>query len=126
MAKVPDTLVPRTPTLVDLVRCGMYDIMVRATELDPPPTNRGIQRGMKAVSWMCNITSMGADRPQVRAIRDTPEEAERDAKLRFMAIFDKGQKLDPVSENPNRVAKPKPKPVVKVEVELDQEAEDLI
>lgn len=90
---------------------GMYDIQTRGTAIDPPPTNRGLQKNMKAMEWMTTITSFAADRPMIRAIRDTPEEADRDARLRFMAIFDKGQKqLAPVMEHPSRATSPKPAP----------------
>lgn len=117
----------KTPTWGDLIACGMYDYSLRASEIDPPVGNRGTQQGMKAVSWSCTITSFSAARPLVRALRDDPVEADRDARLRFMALFGKNAKpadakLPPIMENP-RHSKPKKAPAI---ADLDAEAASLI
>jgi hypothetical protein len=117
----------KTPTWGDLIACGMYDYSLRAAEIDPPVGNRGTQRDMKAVSWSCTITSFAADRPLVRALRDDPVEADRDARLRFMALFGKhakpsDAKLPPVMENP-RHSQPKK---AAAKMDLDAEAASLI
>lgn len=113
-----------TPKTTDLIAHGMYDYSLRAMDLDPPPGNRGTQRGTKAQTWSCTITSMDAARPLVRALRDNPDEADRDARLRFMALFAHKKNLEPISENPNREIKKKPKPPA--EIELDEDAASLI
>lgn len=121
---------PRVPTLSEMAALGMYDIQTRGLSPDPAPTNRGLQKNMKATEWMTTITSFAADRPMIRAIRDTPEEADRDAKLRFMAIFEKGQDLDPVLDHPSRSSRAKPtprKPAPKAtEVPTDDDLDDLV
>ena len=121
---------PRVPTLSEMIALGMYDIQTRGTAIEPQPTNRGLQKNMKAMEWMTTITSFAADRPMIRAIRDNPEESDRDARLRFMAVFDKGQKLPPIMDNPSRAAKPKPvapKPPVKAPVVAeDDDLDDLV
>lgn len=124
----PDKAI-RVPTISDMVRLGMYDIQTRGIAIDPTPGNKGLQRGMKAREWATSITCFDAGRPMIRAVRDTPEEADRDARLRFMAIFDKGQKLDPVMDHPSRANKPKPatKPPAKAPVVADDDdLDDLI
>ena len=113
-----------TPKWSDLIAHGMCDYSLCALDFDPPVGSRGIQESNKPTSWSCTITSTSASRPMVRALRDNPDEADRDARLRFMAIFAKGKKTDTVSENPNRVKKPAAKPAPKVE--LDDDAASLI
>jgi hypothetical protein len=113
-----------TPKWSDLIAHGMADYSLRAVEFDPPVGSRGIQAENKPTSWSCTITSTSASRPMIRALRDNPDEADRDARLRFMAIFAKGKKLDTISANPKQEKKPKPKPAAKVE--LDDEASSLI
>lgn len=94
------------PSFSEMVKLGMYDIQTRGIAISPTPGNRGIERHMRAAEWMTTITSFDPGRPAIRAIRATPEESDRDARLRFMAIFDKGQKLDPVMDHPSRINKP--------------------
>lgn len=113
-----------TPKNADLIAHGMCDYSMRPLDVEPEPGSRGYQRGMKAKSWSCTITSFDAGRPTVRAIRDNPDDADRDARLRFMALFAKGQKIDSISDNPNREVKKKPKPPT--QVNLDEEAASLI
>ncbi len=113
-----------TPSWKDLIAHGMADYSLRAVDFDPPVGSRGIQASNKPTAWSCTITSTSAARPMVRALRDDPAEADRDARLRYMAIFAKGKKLDAISENPSRVKKPKEKPPV-IE-ELDDDAASLI
>lgn len=114
-----------TPKITDLIAHGMCDYSLRAVEFDPPVGNRGIQASSKPVTWSCTITSTNAARPMVRALRANPDEAERDARLRYMAIFAKGKKdIHPISEEPKPEKKAKPKPVVSTT--LDDEASSLL
>lgn len=118
-----------TPKTPDLIACGMCDYSLRALEVEPTPGNRGYQAGTKAVSWSCTIISFDPIRPSVRAIRDNPDEADRDARLRFMALFSgkikQGQKLpEAISDNPRTANVKKIKGVVKDE--LDDDAASLI
>lgn len=114
-----------TPKITDLIAHGMCDYSLRAVEFDPPVGNRGIQATSKPTHWSCTITSTNAARPMVRALRANPDEAERDARLRFMAIFAKNKKdLSPISEEPKPEKKTKPKSAVSRE--LDEEASSLL
>lgn len=112
-----------TPKMTTLIAAGMYDYSLRASTFIPAIGTRGIQTENKPTSWSCTITSLNASRPLVRAIRNNPDDAERDARLRFMAIF-KGKNVHAISPNPEQVEKAKPKPA-KVG-ELDEDAASLI
>lgn len=118
-----------TPKTTDLIACGMSHYDLRPVDVEPTPGNRGYQAGTKALTWSCSISSFDPIRPSVRAIRDDPDEADRDARLRFMALFSgrikQGQKLpDSISENPRTAIVKKIKGVVKDD--LDDDAASLI
>lgn len=113
-----------TPKWSDLIAHGMADYSLRAVEFDSPVGSRGIQAENKPISWSCTITSTNASRPMIRALRDNPDEADHDARLRFMAVFAKGKKLDTISASSKQVEKPKPKRAA--EAEPDDEALSLI
>jgi hypothetical protein len=117
-------LTGKTPTNAELIAVGMADYSLRGVEVEPTPGVRGYQKGMKAKAWSCTITGFDAVRPLVRAIRDNPDEADRDARLRFIAIFSKGHKIDAVSDIPKNDVQKKIKPQTKVD--LDDEAASLI
>lgn len=116
------------PSFSELIQAGMYDYSLRATEIDPPFDGRGPQASQKAVSWSCTITSFSAARPLIRAIRNNPEEADNDARLRFMAVFagktnPTRKPLDPISEDPNRKKTVRKSPELN---DLSEEAASLI
>ncbi len=116
------------PSLSDMIACGLYDYSLRAVVVDPAPGNRGLDRKMKGETWACSLTSFDHARPMVKVIRHDPAEADKDARLRFMALFSGRRKpsepaLNPVSDTTQKAT---PKSKVAPVADLDDDAASLI
>lgn len=125
MALSPDNR--KAPTLLELTKLGMDCIDIRGIEYDPPLGSRGTQKGMKVVKWKASIISVNAAKPMIIAIRETAEEADLDARLRFVAVMS-GKSVDAISTL-TATAKPKaaPKPPVKAAAAVsDDDLDDLV
>ena len=119
VAPFPD----KVPTLAELAKLGMDCIDTRGIDYDPKPGSRGVQHGMKVLMWKTTITALDATKPMVVAIRASVEEADLDARLRFVQIM-AGKAVLAVSEPPEWAAARKPKPAPKPPVKVAPVAED--
>ena len=99
MALAPD----KAKTLSELAKMGVADITTRGIEFDPPPGNRGLQRGMRVTMWKCSITSLDASKPMIVAIRPDATDAENAAKALFVEMVGRkvGQPFETVSVPPD-------------------------
>lgn len=117
---------PRVPTIAELTKLGCSEVLVRVSSYVPEPGNRGPDASMKPVQWQAIVKHVNAGLPWAVAVRPDPDEAERDARLRFVEMNDKPHKVAALAAaKAPKPAAPKPAPKA-APAPVDDDLDDLV
>ena len=95
------------PTIKQLGLLGASEVLVRVSKYDHDVGVRGPENHMAPIQWQAIVKHQNATLPWAVAVREDPEEAERDARLLFVSMNDKPHKkatLAKARENPPKAA----------------------
>lgn len=113
----------RVPSIADLAALGCCEVVVRVSQYEPEPGNRGPDAGFKPVEWQAIAKHVNASLPWAVAVRPDPDEAERDARRLFAEMNDKPHKRAALAA---MKTKPKPPVVAAPTASEDDDLDDLI
>lgn len=100
------------PTIKQLGDLGASEVLIRVSDYDHKVSARGPENYMVPVKWQAIVKHQNASLPWAVAVREDPDEADRDARLLFVSMNDKPHKkasLAKARENPPKAA---PAPVI--------------
>ena len=106
----PDKVI--VPTIKNLKEFGASEVIVRVCEYDHKVEARGPGGHMTPKKWQAIVKHYNASLPWAVAVREDPDEADRDARLLFVTMNDKPHKKATLAfarANPPRAA---PAPVI--------------
>lgn len=106
----PDKLI--VPTIKKLGELGASEVLVRVCEYDHEVGARGPESHMTPKKWQAIVKHYNASLPWAVAVREDPDEADRDARLLFVSMNDKPQKTAALAKARTNPPKAAPAPVI--------------
>lgn len=100
------------PTIKQLGDLGASEVIIRVCEYDYPVGARGPEGHHVPKKWQAIVKHYNASLPWAVAVREDPDEADRDARLLFVSMNDKPHKKAALAKARTTPPKAAPAPVI--------------